>query len=158
MVYKFYGWGTATVPSITDAYTGIRNVCDLYDALSSIWCEYTCAPRLREQWSAENKTLGACSITAFLAQDIFGGKVYGIPRADGSYHCFNVVGNCVFDLTSEQFGDKKLDYSNCVEQFREDHFSKEEKRLRYEYLREKLREKAADIAGAPVGVVYRDVF
>lgn len=128
--YSFYGWETADITS-PDGMTPR----DLYDALSGIWCEYTCAPRLRSGWSGENKTLGQCSITAFLAQDIFGGRVYGILRDGGNYHCYNVVGNCVFDLTSEQFGDEKLCYENNPEQFREVHFSKEEKRLRYEYLK-----------------------
>ena len=93
---------------------------------------------MREDWTPENKTLGQCSITAFLMQDLFGGKVYGVPLGDGNYHCFNVVGDCVFDLTSEQFGDRKLDYENCPEQTREVHFAKEEKRLRYEELKEAL--------------------
>lgn len=94
---------------------------------------------MRGDWMPENKTLGQCSITAFLAQDIFGGKVYGILRPGGNYHCYNVVGDCVFDLTSEQFGEEVLDYENNPEQFREVHFAKEEKRLRYEYLKEALR-------------------
>ena len=71
-------------------------------------------------------------------QDVFGGKVYGILRPGGNYHCFNEVDGCVFDLTSEQFGDEVLDYSDCEDQFREIHFAKEEKRLRYEYLRKQL--------------------
>lgn len=53
---------------------------DYYDLLSDIWCEETCAPRLRKDWNNDNKTLGQCSITAFLIQDIFGGRVYGILR------------------------------------------------------------------------------
>lgn len=112
---------------------------DLYDALSEIWCSETCAPRMRDGWTKENKTLGQCSITAFLAQDIFGGKVYGILRAGGNYHCYNVIGDCAFDLTSEQFGSEKLDYTENPEQSREVHFAKEEKRLRYEYLRQQLK-------------------
>lgn len=96
---------------------------------------------MRNEWSAHNPTLGQCSITAFLMQDFFGGKVYGILRPDGNYHCFNVVDGCVFDLTSEQFGDEALNYDNCPEQFRETHFAKEEKRLRYEYLRAQLLDK-----------------
>lgn len=115
-----------------------RTPRDIYDLLSNIWCEYTCAPRMRKDWSEANRTLGQCSITAFLAQDLFGGKVYGVPLEDGNYHCFNVVGDCVFDLTSEQFGDTVLNYENCPEQFREVHFAKEEKRQRYEYLRQRL--------------------
>lgn len=141
MNYKFFGWENADVPAVTDMYKNIGTPRDLYDALSSIWCEKTCAPRMREDWTPENKTLGQCSITAFLAQDIFGGKVYGILRPGGNYHCYNVIGGCVFDLTSEQFGDEVLSYENHEEQFREVHFAKEEKLQRYEYLKEKLRER-----------------
>lgn len=140
MKYAFYGWETALVPAITDEYPGITDPQKLYEALSQIWCADTCAPRMRENWSRENMTLGQCSITAFLAQDIFGGKVYGIKRPGGNYHCYNVNGDCVFDLTSEQFGAEKLCYEDNPEQLREVHFAKEEKRLRYEYLRQKLKE------------------
>ena len=133
--YNFYGWEQANAPAITDQYGGIKTPIDLYDALSEIWCAETCAPRMRVNWTPENKTMGQCSITAFLAQDIFGGKVYGIRRPDGSYHCYNVAGGCCFDLTSEQFGDEILNYEGNPEQFRETHFAKEEKRLRYEYLK-----------------------
>ena len=140
MNYKFWGWEYADAAPITDEYKGINTPRDLYDALSHIWCADTCAPRMRDEWTKENMTLGQCSITAFLAQDIFGGEVYGILRPGGNYHCYNVIGNCRFDLTSEQFGDEKLDYDNNPEQFREVHFSKEEKRLRYEYLKSELKE------------------
>lgn len=136
--YKFYGWEQADVQAITDQYQGIHTPADLYDALSQIWCADTCAPRMRGDWTPENKTLGQCSITAFLAQDIFGGKVYGILRPGGNYHCYNVIGGCCFDLTSEQFGEEQLCYENNPEQFREVHFAKEEKRLRYEYLKKAL--------------------
>jgi hypothetical protein len=131
--YNFYGWETADVKDSLG-----RTPRDYYDILSTLWCAETCAPRMRKHWSPENKTLGQCSITAFLVQDLFGGKVYGVKRPDGNYHCFNDVDGCVFDLTSEQFGDEKLDYTDCPEQFREIHFAKEEKRQRYEQLRKKL--------------------
>ncbi len=142
MNYNFWGWENADVSLANDAakdiYPGIDTPIDLYNALSEIWCEYTCAPRMRTGWSKDNMTLGQCSITAFLAQDIFGGEVYGILRPGGNYHCYNVVGEVRFDLTSEQFGDEVLDYEDNPIQTREVHFSKEEKRLRYEYLREEL--------------------
>lgn len=144
MAYKFYGWEQADVPPVSDEYSKVSDPRALYDMLSEIWCADTCAPRLRDGWTKENMTLGQCSITAFLAQDIFGGKVYGILRPGGNFHCYNVVGNCVFDLTSEQFGDEKLCYEDNPEQFREIHFSKEEKRLRYEYLKNSLRAKLAE--------------
>ncbi len=136
--YRFYGWETADVRPISPEYESIRDPRELYDILSGIWCADTCAPRMRQDWTPENRTLGQCSITAFLAQDIFGGKVHGIPRPGGSFHCYNVVGDCVFDLTSEQFGAEALSYEDNPEQFREVHFAKEEKRARYESLREKL--------------------
>ena len=133
--YRFYGWETADI--MDDKGMTPR---DYYDLLSNIWTAETSAPRFRGEWSPENRTLGQCSITAFLIQDIFGGKVYGIPRGDGNFHCFNDIGGCVFDLTSEQFGGEKLNYQDCPEQFREVHFQKEEKRLRYELLKERLLE------------------
>lgn len=43
-------------------------------------------------------------------QDLFGGKVYGVLRPDGNYHCYNEIDGVVFDLTSEQFGNEVLDY------------------------------------------------
>ncbi len=131
--YNFYGWETADIKDSRGLTP--RNY---YDILSDLWCAETCAPRMRDDWSPEDKTLGQCSITAFLIQDIYGGKVRGILRPGGNYHCFNDVNGCIFDLTSEQFHDEILDYTDCPEQSREKHFSKEEKRLRYEYLKSKL--------------------
>ena len=131
--YRFYGWESADIKD----ERGLTPR-EYYDLLSEIWCAETCAPRMRSDWSPENKTLGQCSITAFLLQDLYGGKVFGVSLGDGNYHCFNVVGDCVFDLTSEQFGDKKLNYTDCPEQFRETHFAKEEKRQRYELLKARL--------------------
>ncbi len=141
--YNFYGWETADVTADDPEYPGIRTPKDLYDALSDAWCAETCAARMRDDWSEENKTLGQCSITAFLAQDIFGGKVYGILRPDGNCHCYNVVGDCCFDLTSEQFGDKakELVYEDNPEQHREEHFAMDDKKYRYELLKERLRGK-----------------
>ena len=131
--YQFYGWEAA---NIRDSL-GLTP-CDYYDLLSDIWCAETCAPRMRKDWTIENRTLGQCSITAFLIQDIYGGKVYGVPLGDGNFHCFNDVDGCVFDLTGEQFGDTRLDYANCPEQDRAVHFAKAEKKERYELLKERL--------------------
>lgn len=144
MAYRFYGWQTAgRVKAKRDIYRRIKTPLDLYDALCGIWCADTCAPRMRHDWTEENRTLGQCSITAFLAQDIFGGEVYAMPTDNGGVHCYNVVGEYVFDLTSEQFGDRagELCYGRNERQERESaaHFGKEEKRLRYEYLKERLR-------------------
>lgn len=144
--YNFYGHQNVTeIRAVNETYQGIRTPIDLYDALSDIWCAETCAPRMRAQWSKENKTLGQCSITAFLAQDIFGGEVYGVTTENGNIHCYNEVNGIAFDLTSEQFGEKakELVYENQPKQERTSayHFGKEEKRKRYEYLKHALIEK-----------------
>lgn len=145
MSRNFYGWQTAgNVKVKNNLYRGIDTPIDLYDALSSVWCTDTCAPRMRREWSVENKTLGQCSITAFLAQDIFGGEVYAMPTDNGGVHCYNVVDGFTFDLTSEQFGEKakSLCYEGNEIQDRESagHFGKDEKRQRYEYLKEQLKQ------------------
>ncbi len=141
MEYFFYGADTPDVLPIGEEYKEIKNQRHMYDLMSEIWCEYSCAPRYRSEWSESNKTLGQCSITSFLVQDVFGGKVYGVPLAAGGFHCYNEVNGIVFDLTSEQFGSEKLNYDLQHEQFREEHFAAEEKRLRYEYIRDELRKK-----------------
>lgn len=138
MEYRFYGWEHADMPPTNPRYARVKTPRDLYDLLSGLWCAKTCAPRLRAQWSPEDRTLGQCSITAFLAQDIFGGKVFGILRPGGNFHCYNVVSGRAFDLTSEQFSDCTLDYTENPEQFRELHFAADEKRLRYELLKARL--------------------
>ena len=134
----FYGWEGASA-----------EVRALYEDLSAIWSRETCAPRLRPDWSPENRTLGQCSITAFLVQDLLGGEVRGIPLPDGSVHCFNVVGGYAFDLTSEQFGDAVLDYEDRPLQSREMHFANADKRQRYELLKEGLLRLRAARNGEP---------
>lgn len=139
-MYRFYGWETANI--VDDRGLTPR---DYYDLLSELWCAETCTPRMRPDWSPENRTLGQCAITAFLMQDLFGGRVFGVPLGDGNYHCFNVVGDRVFDLTSEQFGGRTLDYSDRTEQSRARHFARAEKRQRYEALRRWLLERLPPI-------------
>lgn len=124
------------------SFYGYEEVTDevraLYERLLGVWCAETCAPRMRADWSNENPTLGQCSITSFLVQDIMGGEVYGIPLQGGGFHCFNVVDGMRFDLTSEQFGDTKLDYDNCVLQSRRVHFADDDKFKRYRLLKKRL--------------------
>ncbi len=138
--YKFYGHETAGAPRpLESSLAWLKSPLDLYDALSDgLWRKETCAPRMQYEWTPENKTLGQCSITAFIVQDLFGGEVYGILRPGGNYHCYNVIGDARFDLTSEQFGEeaKDLVYDDKHLQSREVHFAKEEKKARYEYLKQ----------------------
>ena len=139
MTYNFYGWQNSDkIRAINTEYSGIITPCNLYDALLKVWCEYSCTPRLRDQWTPSNPTLGQCAITSFLAQDIFGGKVFGIPRGESNFHCYNEVNGYVFDLTSEQFEGEALSYTGNPEQSREIHFRRTEKKERYEYLKAHL--------------------
>ena len=124
---RFYGEETAA-----------PEILRLFDELWPLWKIDTCAPRLRPDWSEANRTLGQCSITAFLVQDLLGGKVRGIPLPDGSVHCFNEALGCRFDLTSAQFPNTVLDYENRPEQSREEHFADDGKRQRYELLKSRL--------------------
>ncbi len=135
--YHFYGAGEEISCS---AVASIRCTEDLYDLFSDAWCVSSCAPRMAKDWSKENKTLGQCSVTAFLVQDLCGGEVRGIPLEDGNFHCFNVIDGKTFDLTSEQF-DHPLNYEKAILQDRDVHFRKEEKRKRYQLLKEIIEKK-----------------
>ena len=115
-----------------------EEVKKLYSDLKKCWSAETCAPRMRAGWSGRNPALGQCSVTAFLAQDLLGGEVWGVPLAEGGFHCFNMVNGVLFDLTSEQFPEGSIDYSARVPQLRKAHFAKEEKYKRYLLLRSRL--------------------
>lgn len=140
MGYNFYGAEHTNIKAVNKIYEGIETPHDLYDALRKTWCRETCSPRMRENWYEENMTMGQCSITALLVQDIFGGDVYEMNLSDGAVHCYNVIGDFCLDLTSEQFGDKKdLCYEGNPKQNREMRLADEDKRARYELLKEKLK-------------------
>lgn len=124
---SFYGCDTAP-----------EKVRRLYRALLSCWSIETCTPRFRPNWSPENPTLGQCAITSFLVQDLMGGEVYGVPLEDGGYHCFNTAEGHTFDLTSEQFRGRPVNYASAVLQSREVQFADRGKFERYLLLKEKL--------------------
>ncbi len=136
--YPFYGHQKADISPLNKDLN-CKDLNAFFEILSGIWCEYTCAPRMREHWTKENKTLGQCSITSFLVQDLFGGRVRGVILQSGDLHCFNEIDGNFYDLTSQQIHEK-LDYQNSTEQFREIHFQKEEKKERYLYLKKKAEE------------------
>ena len=141
MKEAFYGMEYAEIrpERETDGFSGTLR--EMYERLDKAWCAETCAPRMRGDWTPENRTLGQCSVTAFLVQDYFGGTVYGIPLPEGGFHCYNVIGGQVFDLTDAQFGEKKLDYGGKnPEQFREVHFRDAEKQERYLRLKARFRD------------------
>lgn len=141
MEYRFYGWQTPDVKPIDPEWSKVKNQRHLYDLLLDCWTVETCAPMFRPEWSEKNPTLGQCTITAFLVQDIFGGEVYGIPLPGGIVHCYNVVDGIIFDLTSEQFGRKVLEYALENPQSREIKFARTMAKSRYELLKENLKKR-----------------
>ena len=102
--YSFYGWETANIRADSPAFSFAGSPRDLYDRLLSCWCPDTCAPRLRSQWSKDNPTWGQCSVTSFLVQDIFGGKVYGVPLPEGMVYISDLMGCEAVDETGRVLG------------------------------------------------------
>lgn len=117
-----------------------EEVRELYNKLLRCWSRETCASRMRDDWSERNPTLGQCSITSVLVQDLLGGEVLGVPLNGGGVHCFNELGGFRFDLTSEQFGGKALDYGSAIRLTREEIFADPEKLSRYKALKKRYNE------------------
>lgn len=129
--------GNSEIKKICEDYINIKSIDDLYKALKALWNKDTCTPRMQANYSKDNPSLGQCSITAFLVQDIFGGEVYGVDLKDGNYHCYNVIKDTIIDLTSEQFKEA-LVYDKKNPQSRDIHFQSDEKYMRYLNLKKLL--------------------
>lgn len=147
-VYKQIERGCRALLNETAYFHGFGNIDDntdlkvfrLYSRLFGSWCRQTCAPRMQEQWTGRNRTLGQCSVTAFAVQDELGGRVLGTALPHGDVHCFNEIDGRLYDLTSMQIENsgQQCHYEKAAEQDREKHFSKKEKYERYLLLKERL--------------------
>lgn len=136
--YPFYYESDKLVKPISNSFNKVKNQFILYEMLLNCWTKETCAPRLRDFYSESNKTVGQCSITSILVQDIFGGEIYGVVLPDGSIHCFNIINGVLFDLTSEQFHGEKLEYNKLLLQDRDEHLLNSDKKDRYNQLKNNL--------------------
>ena len=105
----------------------------LYDCYSS----ETCYPKLKDEWTIENKTLGHCAVTSLIVNDYFGGKIAKC-NVQGISHYFNIIDDEIIDLTKEQFGENEPDYDNYNLVSRNDIADNENTRVRYEKLKNKL--------------------
>lgn len=110
----------------------------LYRKLRPAWCAETCEPSLRALWSPEEPGLGQSGPTAFLVQELFGGRVCGFAQ-EGGVRCFNLLGDHSFDLTARGEDAEAEDYLDRPEQSREAFFADPENRERYARLKERLR-------------------
>ena len=54
-----------------------------------------------------------CTVTAMVAQDVFGGEILALSMPGGGTHYLNLIGGDVVDFTSDQFTSHgiQLDYS-----------------------------------------------
>ena len=105
----------------------------LYDCYSS----ETCYPKLKDEWTEENKTLGHCAITSLIVNDYFDGKIAKC-NVQGISHYFNIIDDEIIDLTKEQFGVNGPDYINYNLVSRSDILDNENTKIRYKKLKNKL--------------------
>ncbi len=110
----------------------------LKQLLKQSWDRDTCSPSLRDKWSEDNPSLGQCAITSLIVNDFFGGKIMRCMASTGS-HYYNLIDDKIIDLTSEQFGDEKLNYDAGEERDIEYLLSNEDTKARYIKLNNNLR-------------------
>lgn len=104
--------------------------------LNSLYSKETCYPECRNQWNDDNKTLGHCAIVALIINDYFGGYICKI-KVD--YHYFNLIDGEIVDLTSGQFKNNNISYSDYIIKTREDVLMNEDTKKRYEILKLKVK-------------------
>lgn len=81
------------------------------DSLRSAWCRETAHPSYQDKWSEDNPSYGQCAVTALLVNDLCFAPIYKckVGRATHYYNMF-ARNFDVIDFTSEQFGNRKIDY------------------------------------------------
>ena len=136
--YGFYGSKEALVAVRNERYKDVVNPRRLYDLLKKLWDRYSCTPRLREKWSEEDPSVGQCTITAVLVQEIFGGRIFAMTLEEGGFHHYNEVDGRIFDLASEQMQGRTLVYDCAIERSAQELLERPERHQRYLYLKDKL--------------------
>ena len=137
--YRFFGWEYADrIKPVKEC--GAENLKEFYLKCREAWNIETCSERFRPEWSAEqNRSIGQCTITSALVNELFGGEVYGIPLEGGGRHNFNRFDGHSIDLTSEQFGaDTVLDFENAIHVDPATLLSDEDKQSRFNLLKKRL--------------------
>lgn len=94
-----------------------------------------CYPKLRYNWSENNKCFDMCVVTSLIINDYYGGYICKI-YVDGVSHYFNLIENKIIDLTSNQFK-HEIDYKDYQIINRENILT-EDTLYRYNILKEKL--------------------
>jgi len=114
-------------------------VQELETLLDSCYSKDLCYPKVREEWSDDNKSWGMCAITALIVDDYFGAE-FGKIKVDGISHYFNIKDGKIIDLTARQFR-KELDYSSYESVDRAEILSNEDTKMRYLKLKDCMKKK-----------------
>ena len=114
------------------------NLDRLKKILNTLYSKETSYPESRNQWNDKNKTLGHCAIVSLLINDYFGGNICKI-KVNNISHYFNIIDNDIIDFTSDQFGNKRIDYTNYDIKSREEILKDDDTRRRYEILKLKVK-------------------
>jgi hypothetical protein len=78
-------------------------------AIRASWGQDTCDESDQERWTEQNPSTGQCVATAYVVNDLLGGKLLGaeVHHPDGTlqgHHYWNLFNDGVeIDLTAEQF-------------------------------------------------------
>ena len=78
------------------------NIDTLSKKLYLCYSKDLCYPKIKDNWSEDNKSLGMCAITSLIVNDYFGGDICKM-YVDQISHYFNLIENKIIDLTSSQF-------------------------------------------------------
>lgn len=103
------------------------------------WCRETSHPSYQKDWTEDNPSCGQCAVTALLINDLCCVPIYKC-KIGRQTHYFNMWGRRyeVIDFTSEQFGDMKIDYSDCESVSREQLLKCKHVKERYKLLKARL--------------------
>lgn len=112
--YRFCGYEHAhEIKPVKEC--GASDIGAFYLKCLDAWSADTCSAAFRAKWSADNPSVGQCSITAALVHEFFGGEIAGLPLNGGGMHSFNRINGVIVDLASEQFGKNALpDFAGAV--------------------------------------------
>ena len=78
------------------------NIENIQKVVLECYSKDLCYPKVRDEWTDENKCFGMCAITSLIINDYFGSDICKI-YVDGISHYFNLIENKIVDLTSSQF-------------------------------------------------------
>jgi len=105
--------------------------------LNKSWSKDTCYPKIKNDWSSNNKSLGQCAVTSLIINDHFGGDIYKV-KINGNSHYFNIINNEIIDLTKDQFQTKKIEYLNIEKKGRKEILQTKNTLERYNILKNQI--------------------